>query len=177
MFSPPELELLISGLPDIDIDELRIHTEYVQYRSTDNLIQWFWEILHSFSGEEKAMFLQFVTGTSKVPLEGFENLQGNFFIVNITRPVVIMHLLFLVTGMRGTQKFNIHRAYGDTQALPSAHTCFNQVLWLCLCILAYDLQLTCLIAQLDLPEYGSKDELRDKLLMAVKEGSEGFGFG
>ena len=134
MFSPPELELLISGLPDIDIDELRIQTEYVQYRSTDNVILWFWDALYAFSREEKAMFLQFVTGTSKVPLDGFENLQG----------------------MRGTQKFNIHRAYGDAHALPSAHTCFNQ---------------------LDLPDYGSHEELRDKLLMAIKEGSEGFGFG
>jgi E3 ubiquitin-protein ligase HUWE1 len=134
MFSPPELELLISGLPDIDIDELRVQTEYVQYRAGDKTILWFWDALYTFSQEEKAMFLQFVTGTSKVPLDGFANLQG----------------------MRGTQKFNIHRAYGDAQALPSAHTCFNQ---------------------LDLPEYSSQEELRDKLLLAVKEGSEGFGFG
>ena len=76
MFSPPELELLISGLPDIDIDDLRSQTEYVQYRATDNAILWFWDVLYAFSREEKAMFLQFVTGTSKVPLDGFENLQG-----------------------------------------------------------------------------------------------------
>jgi E3 ubiquitin-protein ligase HUWE1 len=30
---------------------------------------------------------------------------------------------------------------------------------------------------LDLPDYSSVEELRDKLLMAVREGSEGFGFG
>jgi len=76
IFPPPELELLISGLPDIDIDDLRIQTEYVQYRANDNVILWFWDALYAFSREEKAMFLQFVTGTSKVPLEGFENLQG-----------------------------------------------------------------------------------------------------
>ena len=76
MFSPPELELLISGLPDIDIDELRSQTEYVQYRPTDKVVLWFWDALYSFSREEKAMFLQFVTGTSKVPLDGFANLQG-----------------------------------------------------------------------------------------------------
>ena len=45
------------------------------------------------------------TGTSKVPLGGFSNLQG----------------------MRGTQRFSIHRAYGEPGLLPSAHTCFNQV--------------------------------------------------
>ena len=37
-----------------------------------------------------------------------------------------------------------------------AHTCFNQ---------------------LDLPEYSSEEETRAKLLLALREGSEGFGFG
>jgi E3 ubiquitin-protein ligase HUWE1 len=66
VFTPTELELLISGLPDIDIDDLRIHTDYHQYRAADEIIQWFWNILRGFSREEKALFLQFVTGTSKV---------------------------------------------------------------------------------------------------------------
>jgi E3 ubiquitin-protein ligase HUWE1 len=133
IFSPTELELLICGLPDVDIDELYAFTEYHQYRLNDNMIQWFWEVLRGFNREEKALFLQFVTGTSKVPLEGFGSLQG----------------------MRGVQRFSIHRAYGDIGLLPSAHTCFNQ---------------------LDLPMYTSQEELRDKLLMAIKEGGEGFGF-
>ncbi|RYH23916.1 hypothetical protein EON65_17400 [archaeon] len=29
---------------------------------------------------------------------------------------------------------------------------------------------------MDLPVYSSEEELRDKLLMAIREGSEGFGF-
>jgi hypothetical protein len=32
------------------------------------------------------------------------------------------------------------------------------------------------IYQLDLPQYATQDELRGKLLTAIKEGSEGFGF-
>ena len=66
IFSPTELELLICGLPDVDIDELRINTEYHQYRATDTCIQWFWEVLKGFSREDRALFLLFVTGTSKV---------------------------------------------------------------------------------------------------------------
>lgn len=66
VFTPTELELLISGLPEIDIDDLRMHTDYHQYRVTDEIIQWFWNVLRGFSQEEKALFLQFVTGTSKV---------------------------------------------------------------------------------------------------------------
>jgi E3 ubiquitin-protein ligase HUWE1 len=105
IFSPTELELLICGLPDVDIDDLKANTDYHQYRPTDSMIIWFWEVLKGFSREEKALFLQFVTGTSKVPLEGFANLQG----------------------MRGLQRFSIHKAYGGQGLLPSAHTCFNQV--------------------------------------------------
>lgn len=124
---------MICGLPDVNIEDLRQHTDYRQYRENDLIIIWFWDILRSFSREERALFLQFVTGTSKVPLGGFANLQG----------------------MRGTQQFSIHRAYVDVGLLPTAHTCYNQ---------------------LDLPFYGSQEDLREKLLMAIKEGNEGFGF-
>ena len=105
IFSPTEVELLVCGLPDVDIEDLRTNTEYSQYSFNEPLISWFWDILRSFTSEEKALFLQFVTGTSKVPLGGFAALQG----------------------MRGIQKFSIHKFHGDTARLPSAHTCFNQV--------------------------------------------------
>lgn len=66
IFDAQELELLISGLPDIDLDDLRAHTEYQGYKSTDQVINYFWSALRSFTQEEKALFLQFVTGSSKV---------------------------------------------------------------------------------------------------------------
>jgi len=133
LFDAQELELLISGLPDIDLDDLRAHTEYHGYKASDPEINYFWNVLRSLSKEEKALFLQFVTGTSKVPLEGFSALQGS----------------------DGVKIFNIHKAFGGASQLPSAHTCFNQ---------------------LDLPEYPSEEITRDKLMVAIREGSEGFGF-
>ncbi|RUS89503.1 hypothetical protein EGW08_002736 [Elysia chlorotica] len=105
IFTEQELELLISGLPTIDIDELKANTEYHKYQATSLQIQWFWRALRSFDQAERANFLQFVTGTSKVPLGGFGNLEG----------------------MNGTQKFQIHRDDRSTDRLPSAHTCFNQL--------------------------------------------------
>jgi E3 ubiquitin-protein ligase HUWE1 len=66
IFDAQELELLISGLPDIDLDDLRAHTDYQGYKPTDPEITYFWNVLKSFSKQEKALFLQFVTGTSKV---------------------------------------------------------------------------------------------------------------
>ncbi|KAG5018915.1 hypothetical protein JHK87_014770 [Glycine soja] len=134
IFNDKELELLISGLPEIDLDDLRANTEYSGYSGASPVIQWFWEVVQGFSKEDKARLLQFVTGTSKVPLEGFSALQG----------------------ISGAQRFQIHKAYGSSDHLPSAHTCFNQ---------------------LDLPEYPSKQHLEERLLLAIHEANEGFGFG
>ena len=66
VFSPAELELLICGLPDVNVSELQANTDYHQYRANDEVIVWFWDALKSFNREERASFLQFVTGTSKV---------------------------------------------------------------------------------------------------------------
>ncbi|XP_027346077.1 E3 ubiquitin-protein ligase UPL1-like isoform X2 [Abrus precatorius] len=134
IFNDKELELLISGLPEIDLDDLKANTEYTGYTVASNVVQWFWEVVKTFNKEDMARLLQFVTGTSKVPLEGFKALQG----------------------ISGPQRFQIHKAYGAPDRLPSAHTCFNQ---------------------LDLPEYTSKEQLQERLLLAIHEASEGFGFG
>jgi E3 ubiquitin-protein ligase HUWE1 len=48
------------------VDDLKANTEYQGYRPNDDQIVWFWNVLRSFSREEQALFLQFVTGTSKV---------------------------------------------------------------------------------------------------------------
>lgn len=69
IFNEQELELLISGLPNIDIDDLKANTEYHKYEATSLQIQWLWRALRSFDQADRAAFLQFVTGTSKVPLQ------------------------------------------------------------------------------------------------------------
>ena len=48
------------------MDDLKANTEYSGYSIASPVIQWFWEIVQGFSKEDKARFLQFVTGTSKV---------------------------------------------------------------------------------------------------------------
>lgn len=126
IFNEQELELLISGLPEIDIDDWKANTDYHNYTSTSPTIQWFWRAVRSFDKEERAKLLQFVTGTSKVPLNGFKELEG----------------------MNGFTKFNIHRDYGSKDRLPSSHTCFNRkfiqqvvlILNICTCLLTSRLQ-------------------------------------
>lgn len=104
IFNEQELELLISGMPEIDLDDWKNNTEYHNYSASSPQIQWFWRAVRSFDKEERAKLLQFVTGTSKVPLNGFKELEG----------------------MNGFSKFNIHRDYGNKDRLPSSHTCFNR---------------------------------------------------
>lgn len=123
---------MISGLPEIDFEDLKENTEYHNYSKDSPQIIWFWEVLVGLDKEMKAAFIMFVTGTSKVPIEGFKALKG----------------------MSGPQKFQIHKCF-DIDKLPSSHTCFNQ---------------------LDLPCYVSKDTLRSKMMFAIREGKEGFGF-
>lgn len=76
IFDEQELELLISGLPEIDVDDWRAHTEYHNYTANSPQITWFWRLVRGMSNEERAKLLQFVTGTSKVPLNGFKDLEG-----------------------------------------------------------------------------------------------------
>ena len=75
IFNDHELELLISGLPEIDVDDLRRNTEYSGYTAASKTIQWFWEVVQGLDKEDLALLVQFVTGTSKVPLDGFKALQ------------------------------------------------------------------------------------------------------
>jgi len=48
IFDAKELELMISGLPDIDILDLKENTEYVNYTVESEVIKWLWEILEDF---------------------------------------------------------------------------------------------------------------------------------
>jgi hypothetical protein len=93
MFNDHELELLISGLPEIDVDDLRANTEYTGYTPAAKQIQWFWELVSALSKEDLALLVQFVTGTSKVPLEGFKALQvtrTTILSVHLSGPVWIL---------------------------------------------------------------------------------------
>nr|GEV27630.1 E3 ubiquitin-protein ligase UPL1-like [Tanacetum cinerariifolium] len=100
IFNDKELELLISGLPEIDFDDLKVNTEYTGYTVGTKVVIWFGEVVKAFNKEDRARLLQFVTGTSEIPLEGFKALQG----------------------ISGPQRFQIHKAYGTPERLPSAHT-------------------------------------------------------
>eukprot|EP00934_Nitzschia_sp_Nitz4_P003544 Nitzschia sp. Nitz4//scaffold330_size19141//9624//12045//NITZ4_008746-RA/size19141-snap-gene-0.27-mRNA-1//-1//CDS//3329548160//3534//frame0 len=136
IFDFQELELLMCGLPEIDMKDWMEHTEYSgEYEETGpnhETCNWFWEVVTDLDQEMKARLLQFVTGTSGVPSRGFGVLQGN-------------------DG--NIRKFTIHGVPVETCLYPRAHTCFNRI---------------------DLPLFDSKEELEEKLKLAVTMSSTGF---
>jgi len=136
VFDFQELELLMCGLPHIDMEDWKENTEYSgdfeKYGPDYPVCQWFWEVVGDFDQEMKARLLQFVTGTSGVPSRGFGVLQGSDG--NIRR-------------------FTIHGVSKDICLYPRAHTCFNRI---------------------DLPMYETKEELQEKLKLAVTMVATGF---
>ncbi|KAJ8037541.1 E3 ubiquitin-protein ligase SMURF2 [Holothuria leucospilota] len=107
-FDERELELLINGLGKIDIEDWKAHTRLKHCDVEADSVKWFWRAVDSFDEEKRARLLQFVTGTSKVPLQGFKALQGS-------------------TGAPGPRLFTINQIQGSTDLLPKAHTCFNRL--------------------------------------------------
>ena len=64
------------------MDDWRANTDYTgEYErkgAAHKVVKWFWEVVQGeFSEEQRARLLQFVTGTSGVPAQGFRALQGN----------------------------------------------------------------------------------------------------
>lgn len=105
VFSDHELEFLFCGVSEIDFEDWKNNTLYRRYSASDQVIQWFWKIVkEEFDNVKRAQLLQFATGTSRIPLNGFKDLQGS----------------------DGPRKFTIERLDG-TDMFPRSHTCFNRI--------------------------------------------------
>lgn len=75
-FDERELELILVGIQDFDIQDWQAHTIYRNYRRTDKQIQWFWQFVAEISDEQRSRLLQFVTGTCRLPIGGFRLVPG-----------------------------------------------------------------------------------------------------
>ncbi|NXJ23340.1 HACE1 ligase, partial [Dicrurus megarhynchus] len=132
LFDEYELELLLSGMPEIDVNDWLKNTEYTSgYERGDQVIQWFWDVVEELTQEERVLLLQFVTGSSRVPHGGFAHIMGG----------------------SGLQNFTIAAVPYTENLLPTSSTCINM---------------------LKLPEYPSKEILKDRLLVALHCGSYGY---
>ena len=124
ILSPEELELIICGNQILDFHELKRVCKYEEYTKDSETIKYFWEVLLEFNEEEKKKFLSFVTGCDRAPIDGL-----------------------------GSLPITISNGGSDIEQLPSAHTCFNNLI---------------------LPNYKNKEKKKKNLLIAINY-SEGFG--
>lgn len=69
-------QLIVCGLGKIDITDWKSNTRLKHCTPDSNIVKWFWKAVESFDEERRARLLQFVTGSSRVPLQGFKALQG-----------------------------------------------------------------------------------------------------
>jgi len=106
-FDEYELELLIGGLSKINIEDWRVHTKLKNCTVETPLVRWFWDIVKSYGEDKRARLLQFVTGSPRVPIQGFKALQG----VNSELRLFTIHLI----------------KNACTDNLPKSHTCFNRI--------------------------------------------------
>ncbi|PAV81525.1 hypothetical protein WR25_24801 isoform B [Diploscapter pachys] len=103
-FDERELELLLCGMQDVDVDDWESNTVHRGYAPQDEQLTWFWQWVRSLNQERHARLLQFVTGTCRVLVGGFSELMGS----------------------TGPQLFCIERVDGEDR-LPRSRTCFNQL--------------------------------------------------
>ena len=110
VFDFQEIELMMCGLPTIDMADWMKNTLYgglfESTKAKNNPCKWFWEVVKEFDQEMKARLLQFVTGTSGVPSRGFSVLQGSDGNIKL---------------------FNVNGIDLKTSTYPRAHTCFNRL--------------------------------------------------
>jgi N-acetylneuraminic acid mutarotase len=62
-----ELELEVCGSPEIDIELLKQNTKYTGCSASDQHIIYFWTVLEKFSQLERAQYLRFAWGRSRLP--------------------------------------------------------------------------------------------------------------
>ncbi|KDO19324.1 hypothetical protein SPRG_15526 [Saprolegnia parasitica CBS 223.65] len=72
LFTARELESMVVGSPDVDVDLLQQCTEYSSCSASDQHIVWFWAVLRRFSHDERSAFLRFVWGRSRLPAAATE---------------------------------------------------------------------------------------------------------
>jgi len=101
LLRPEEVEVLVCGDPNLDIEALQRVTIYDGFTKHDTIIRRFWDVVMAFSLQLKKKLLLFTTGSDRVPAGGMSEMK-----FKITRMDVV----------------------NSEKMLPMAHTCFNQLI-------------------------------------------------
>ena len=74
VFDHVELDLLLSGLPTVDVEDWKANSNYDACLASTPVVRWFWEEVEAMSMSDRAKLLQLSTGSSRAPVGGFGKL-------------------------------------------------------------------------------------------------------
>ncbi|RHY31660.1 hypothetical protein DYB32_003286 [Aphanomyces invadans] len=104
-FDYKELELMLCGFSEIDVADWKRST--IVSKSLEDVVGWFWDVIEfDMTASERAKLLQFTTGSSRVPLQGFKALTSN-------------------DGR--LCPFNLYGIPYTRGSFPRVHSCFNRI--------------------------------------------------
>ena len=98
-FNYYELEKIVVGIDQLDIDKIKKTCIYQGYTSNATIVKWFWSIVEDYNLDMQKKLLKFITGNDRLPIGGPDAL----------------NLTIMKNGC-------------DTNRLPSSQTCFNTIL-------------------------------------------------
>ncbi|GAB1292151.1 E3 ubiquitin-protein ligase HERC2 [Apodemus speciosus] len=82
LFTGYELETMVCGSPDIPLHLLKSVATYKGVEPSASLVQWFWEVMESFSNTERSLFLRFVWGRTRLP-RTIADFRGRDFVIQV----------------------------------------------------------------------------------------------
>lgn len=82
LFTGYELETMVCGSPDIPLHLLKSVATYKGIEPSASLVQWFWEVMESFSNTERSLFLRFVWGRTRLP-RTIADFRGRDFVIQV----------------------------------------------------------------------------------------------
>eukprot|EP00347_Sterkiella_histriomuscorum_P017181 403350359 len=102
-----EFELLLCGSPFINLEDWQENTLYREsLNKNQDSVKWFWQTLDDLDQDQLRIMLQFCTGSTRVPIDGFKGLISN----------------------RGKlQKFTMIPSQEEGSQVIKAQTCFNRI--------------------------------------------------
>ena len=172
VFSTAECALMLGGCHDVSVTEMRASCKLEGYCTTHETPPqpaWLFRFLERASTDERALFLKFVTGSSRLPPGGFDALEYPLTVVSV--PLSDIGLGSANDDSDNDGDARVGRAARAKRVgfsakinkpvklsrypLPTSATCFNQ---------------------LRLPEYPTEQVLHHRIATALRHGVEGFGF-
>lgn len=168
-FTPEELEVMVCGQPIIDMEDWKNHTVYTNGFTAQSLTAvWFFEIIQEMVEVGRQLVLFFATGSRTPPALGFRYLPGGS--LNETKPFELRRL----TNAQASSSSPATTTTSATAAAASATTPDSApdaaaVLPLLLLPVAHPA-----VNTVELPEYASKQQLMEALMLVLVKVNEKF---